>query len=165
VAGKTGTAQKVVDQRYSKSHWVSSFVGYLPAEDPRIVIGVIIDEPKTHHYGGVVAAPVFKNIADASLDHLHIRREFLSVESAAPVVADGGGDGRGGNRPEPGRFDGSMPDLRGMSLRAALRALSGCDCSVNVDGSGFIVSQRPDAGAVLGGGAPVASTLARHTAP
>jgi cell division protein FtsI (penicillin-binding protein 3) len=65
VAGKTGTAQKF-DPRlgvYSSNKYIASFVGYLPAEDPRVVILVLIDEPQGAFYGGVVAAPVFSRIA------------------------------------------------------------------------------------------------------
>jgi cell division protein FtsI/penicillin-binding protein 2 len=65
IAGKTGTAQKLVDGEYSKKYYTSSFIGYFPAENPQIVIAVIIDAPKTgQFYGGKVAAPIFKKIAD-----------------------------------------------------------------------------------------------------
>jgi len=64
VAGKTGTSQKFVEGKYSKNSYTSSFIGYFPADDPAIVISVIIDAPKTGaYYGGRVAAPVFRNIA------------------------------------------------------------------------------------------------------
>ena len=82
VAGKTGTAQKVEDGHYSSDHWLSSFAGFLPADDPRLVIVVVIDEPREHHYGGVVAAPVFQRIAEASLDYLHVHREPVLVSDS-----------------------------------------------------------------------------------
>ncbi|MCK5834556.1 MAG: penicillin-binding protein 2 [Lentisphaeria bacterium] len=67
VAGKTGTSQKVVDGRYSHSKYIASFIGYLPADDPKIVLMVVVDEPVGSHYGGVVAAPTFKAIAEQTL--------------------------------------------------------------------------------------------------
>lgn len=77
VAGKTGTAQIIdpVTKRYSKQKYVSSFVGFVPADYPRLALIVVIYEPKGQIYGGVVAAPVFKNIADQSLSYLNIPRE------------------------------------------------------------------------------------------
>jgi stage V sporulation protein D (sporulation-specific penicillin-binding protein) len=70
VAGKTGTAQKVVNGRYGP--WISSFIGIVPADDPRLVIAVIIDEPEPEHRGGMVAAPAFKQIAQAALRYLAV---------------------------------------------------------------------------------------------
>ena len=67
VAGKTGTRQKVVDGRYSHSKYIASFIGFLPANDPKIVLMVVVDEPKGSHYGGIVAAPTFKSIAEQTL--------------------------------------------------------------------------------------------------
>ena len=63
IAGKTGTAQKVVDGRYSEDRFVASFLGILPADDPQIVIAVIVDEPRGAHTGGGVAAPIFRSVA------------------------------------------------------------------------------------------------------
>ena len=60
VAGKTGTTQKLIDGKYSNRHHVASFVGYFPASEPKVVITVVVDEPKMKKgllgYGGVVAA-------------------------------------------------------------------------------------------------------------
>ncbi len=77
VAGKTGTAQKIdpKTRKYSKDSFVSSFVGYAPAEDPAIAILVMIDEPKGVSWGGSVAAPVFRNIAGQVLNYLKIPPE------------------------------------------------------------------------------------------
>ena len=66
VAGKTGTAQKVTDGRYDPSKYLASFVGIVPANAPRLVIAVMIDEPQGIHYGGVVAAPVPRRSASSS---------------------------------------------------------------------------------------------------
>ncbi len=66
-AGKTGTAQKIIDGRYSDSAYVASFAGFVPAVNPRFAIIVTIDNPKGAHQGGQVAAPVFNRIAQSAL--------------------------------------------------------------------------------------------------
>jgi cell division protein FtsI/penicillin-binding protein 2 len=75
VAGKTGTTQKIVDGRYSNRHHVASFTGFLPADRPQLVVTVVVDEPKLNGigYGGSVAAPAFRNIAEACIAYLGIR--------------------------------------------------------------------------------------------
>ena len=92
VAGKTGTARKI-DPRtgaYSRTLFVGSFVGFVPAERPRLAIVVAIDEPKGEAWGGVVAAPVFRRIAEQALP-------YLGVTAQQPVqVALAGIDGMAG---------------------------------------------------------------------
>lgn len=87
VAGKTGTAQ-VIDpktRRYSKEKYVSSFVGFVPADNPAIALIVVIYEPKGQIYGGVVAAPVFKEIAKQSLSYLNVPREDIGEKNILVV--------------------------------------------------------------------------------
>ncbi len=86
VAGKTGTSQKMVEGKYSKSKYTSSFIGYFPAENPQIVVAVIIDAPGAgEYYGGKVSAPIFKKIAERiiNLTGLH---EFSAPENNADMV-------------------------------------------------------------------------------
>jgi cell division protein FtsI (penicillin-binding protein 3) len=73
-AGKTGTAQKIdpETQSYSNSAYVSSFVGFAPADAPRIAILVMIDEPKRVYWGGEIAAPAFREIARQTLRYLNV---------------------------------------------------------------------------------------------
>ena len=73
-AGKTGTAQKIdpATRAYSKTKYVASFVGFAPAENPAVVIIVVIDEPVGGYYGGVVAAPIFREIAESVLPYLDV---------------------------------------------------------------------------------------------
>ena len=80
VAGKTGTAQKPSKTRrgYEAGKYFSSFIGFLPAENPKLCIGVFVDEPHNGHYGGVVAAPTFKVIAEKSAN-------YLGLEPSVPV--------------------------------------------------------------------------------
>jgi cell division protein FtsI (penicillin-binding protein 3) len=73
VCGKTGTAQKIDDEgRYAKDRYVASFVGFVPSDRPVLTILVIIDEPQKNHYGGTVAAPVFRKIARGAMDYLDV---------------------------------------------------------------------------------------------
>ena len=74
VAGKTGTAQKIdpATQTYSKTKYLASFIGFVPADAPRLAILVMIDEPQKSYWGGEVAAPVFQKIARKTLRYLHI---------------------------------------------------------------------------------------------
>lgn len=65
IAGKTGTAQKVVNQRYSNSSIITTFIGYLPAEDPDFLIGILFDEPQRGLWASTIAAPVFRNVAQS----------------------------------------------------------------------------------------------------
>jgi len=71
--GKTGTAQKIDETgTYAADRYVSSFIGFVPVEHPELVILVVVDEPQVQRYGGIVAAPVFRQIALKSLTYLNI---------------------------------------------------------------------------------------------
>ena len=71
-AGKTGTAQKIVDGRYSDTKYVASFIGFAPLPQPRITVLVQIDEPEGAIYGGEVSAPIFRRITQEALLKLHV---------------------------------------------------------------------------------------------
>jgi cell division protein FtsI/penicillin-binding protein 2 len=73
VAGKTGTARKIVDGHYSYSKHLASFVGFLPAESPEICISVLFNEPEGTGYGGIHSAPVFKSIAQRAANYLNLK--------------------------------------------------------------------------------------------
>jgi cell division protein FtsI (penicillin-binding protein 3) len=95
VAGKTGTAQKVSGGHYDSSKWVSSFIGFAPAEQPRVAIAVMVDEPQGAHLGGAVAAPIFKDIAEQTLRYLHVpSSQPLASKKGTPGAR--GGDGKMG---------------------------------------------------------------------
>ncbi|MGB5546720.1 MAG: penicillin-binding protein 2, partial [Polyangiales bacterium] len=102
VAGKTGTAQKAdyIHGGYAKDKWLASFIGFAPAERPAVVISVVIDEPAIAHYGGTVAGPVFRRIAEVTLRHMWIapegrpavlaqkKKEIVVVEEAELAAAE-----------------------------------------------------------------------------
>jgi cell division protein FtsI (penicillin-binding protein 3) len=79
VAGKTGTAHKIEGKGYAPDKYVSSFVGFAPASRPRLIVAVMIDEPRAgQYYGGTVAAPVFSQVMAGTL-------RLLAVAPDAPV--------------------------------------------------------------------------------
>jgi cell division protein FtsI (penicillin-binding protein 3) len=150
VAGKTGTAQKAdpVHGGYAAKKRVASFVGFVPANSPRLVALVLIDEPEVNVYGGVVAAPVFRNIAQGALRHLAV-----APQKAAPIPA-------APSRPEPllrqlvkrppvkAADNGAeaTPDFVGLSLREALEKAQSLRVKVRLQGNGYVVKQAPAAG-------------------
>jgi cell division protein FtsI (penicillin-binding protein 3) len=172
VAGKTGTAHKLVDGRYSPSEYNASFVGFVPSRKPALTIIVLIDSPHGKGYmGGAVAAPIFKRVADASLRHLGIAP---TVNAAPPVLVAARSrdvetlDPRASIVPvnldltiEPAR-DGLMPDLRGLSARDANRALTRIGLTGQLNGNGFVLEQAPAAGSALVPGATCVLTLGRQ---
>ena len=87
VGGKTGTAQKT-DQsgNYARGKYTSSFIGFAPADDPRLVILVVIDEPTDAHYGGTVAGPAFQKIAHETLQHLNVPPETRKGAIKAALI-------------------------------------------------------------------------------
>jgi len=90
VAGKTGTAQKVVDGKYSSDHFFVSFIGFFPADNPQICISVVMDSPKEggHAFGGALCGPVFSEIGKRCASYLNIPPDEISPQpSSPPVVA------------------------------------------------------------------------------
>ncbi len=72
LAGKTGTSEKAIDGKYSEDKYVASFVGFAPADKPKLLVAVMVDEPKGEIYGGQVAAPAWREIVNFSLSYLKI---------------------------------------------------------------------------------------------
>lgn len=88
IGGKTGTAQKVgTEGGYAKDLFVSSFIGFAPADEPEAVILVVIDEPKTRHYGGVVAAPAFRKIANGTLQYRKVMPTVAGKELRIAAIS------------------------------------------------------------------------------
>jgi len=154
VAGKTGTAQKVdpVTGGYSVDKRVASFVGFVPADDPKLVLAVTIDEPQGIPYGGVVAAPVFSRIASQALIDLNVApTEPVVHEAALPPLPD---DEQGGYRvasyTDLGESSGKrMPRFVGLSYRQSLQAMAESGLNVKLTGTGTAVKQYPAPGAPI----------------
>jgi cell division protein FtsI (penicillin-binding protein 3) len=149
VAGKTGTSQKIIDGQYSHTDFNASFVGFVPSRRPAFTIIVVIDTPRGAYYGGAVAAPIFKRIADAALQQAGIPP---SINPVPPVII--ATDPVPAPDPVPSApavlqavTDVSglavMPDVRGLAARDALRILSGIGLTVRMSGTGVVGSQSP----------------------
>lgn len=151
VAGKTGTAQKAFGRAgYIEGHYVGSFAGYVPADQPRLAILVVVDEPRGEYYGGTVAAPAFREIAEATLRYLGVPPSLPSRSihlDAPPRLA---GFSQKGNAAGPASLAANgTPDLRGLDARAAIARAVASGFAVRTEGSGVVVSQEPQPGGAL----------------
>jgi cell division protein FtsI/penicillin-binding protein 2 len=86
VAGKTGTAQKVEDGKYVRKY-VASFIGFFPADNPEICISIVLDDPKEGYYGGQVAGPIFKEIAEQTASYLNVKPDIEENTTQPSVIA------------------------------------------------------------------------------
>lgn len=150
VAGKTGTAQKadLAHGGYAAKKRVASFVGFVPANDPRLVALVLVDEPEVNVYGGIVAAPAFRDIARGALRHLAVasqKSDFIPSAIAdvrAPLRRSPSKENEMGN-------DGNtsaVPDFVGLSLREAVERARAMKVRVMMHGNGYVVKQSPAPG-------------------
>ena len=158
VAGKTGTSQKFdfAARRYSSERVRTSFIGFLPADEPRVVIFVMLDEPQRDKWGGVAAAPVFRNIGEQILrcydgNAADVFKEKEEREEAPPrnpkikyVAAPQEAPA------ENAIAEALMPDFRGMSMKRVLKLSRDHGIALNAVGSGWAVKQDPSPGVPLG---------------
>jgi cell division protein FtsI (penicillin-binding protein 3) len=176
VSGKTGTSQKAdpVARGYSDKR-IASFIGMVPAENPRVVVLVVIDEPKTDVYGGLVAAPAFKEIATAAMPYLGVlpsrtapevataknlaKVEEVNDRTTNPVLA---AIANLDTVTENGISEGAVrvPDLSGKSARKAVAQLLATTLEPHLSGTGRVKSQQPRAGALVDKGTRVTLELA-----
>ena len=172
VAGKTGTAQKVDPVRggYGDKR-LASFLGFLPADEPRLAILVAVDEPEGEVFGGSVAAPAWSAIAAEALRQIGVApdsaREEVALASMAPaqddeLPSDGDADAEIQKPPAAGRQPSRsvVPDLTGLPARSAVRRLAEAALEPELRGSGRTVAQSPRPGAIVRRGARVRVTLA-----
>jgi len=168
VAGKTGTAQKI-DQntrRYSHAPGILSFVGFAPADDPRLAMIVLLDEPKNEKWGSEAAAPIFAAIGRAALHHMNVPPRGTTPVPLIRVDAEGGLEQAAGlpvrrvSLDAGAELPGTMPALEGRSLRQAMAALASFDVTIEVSGRGVVVGQTPASGEPLGPGTICRLTLA-----
>lgn len=132
IAGKTGTAQKA-DPRggYSKGKYSAVFAGIAPVDDPQLVIVVVVDEPEKSYYGGQVAAPVFRHIAESALPYLGVSTDvendtawrIMPVVHQTPAI--------------------QAENLYGMSLREVRSFAARRGLRLHVHGSGWVTRQSP----------------------
>jgi len=134
VGGKTGTAQKVVNGRYSKNEHIVSFIGFAPADDPQLIVYVAVDNPQGIQFGGVVAAPIVRNIMADALPYLGVQPRTNQVEKEYKY-----GSG------EPRTV--TVPNLVGKTVSDIYEDMnSNFHLSASGDGS-TVVRQAPAAGA------------------
>ncbi|MCK9274914.1 MAG: penicillin-binding transpeptidase domain-containing protein [Syntrophales bacterium] len=150
VAGKTGTSQKFdrALQKYSSKKVITSFIGFFPADNPRITVYVMLDEPKKDRWGGMAAAPVFRDISEQILTCFNkdielkrvadrgIEREMKIIE----VSASGNFYGADNEIRRIG-LNSPVPDFTGMSIREVIRAAHDLNISIRTAGNGWAVNQ------------------------
>jgi len=146
VAGKTGTSQKSDPQNggYREDVFVSSFIGIVPARQPVLVVAVIIDEPKGNAYGGTVAAPVFRRVAQQTLLYLGVKPEMATPPLTLPLLTQVQIPQK--MSPKSSHAHRNMPDLRGLPMRDALKNLENFPGSVHLQGFGIVFDQLPKPG-------------------
>ena len=163
VAGKTSTAQKVdpATGKYSTEKYTAVFVGFVPVEQPRLVVAVVLDEPMIGHYGGDLAGPVFRRVAEASLRYLGVTPSAGSAKLAAvkregdpadatlaamkpspPVPAPAASAVAGPAAPGGVR----VPDATGLPAHDVVVALSKAGLVPQIEGWGRAVRQTPAPG-------------------
>ena len=162
VAGKTGTSQKprLNGKGYDPRKFIGSFIGFVPAEDPKIAAIVVIDEPKGIPYGGVVAGPAFKNIAVRILQYLNIspkkpelpeialnRHTHPAPDASTTVIPASKKDAVSGKSPKNiASAAVALPDFSGMSLRGVIRWGEVHGINLTLNGNGQAIRQSPKPG-------------------
>jgi cell division protein FtsI (penicillin-binding protein 3) len=174
VAGKTGTAQ-IVDPntgKYSRSRYISSFIGFATGVDPKVVIYTALDGPKGVYYASETAAPLFKGVLAAVVNRFSMPSdpqlvrhpkdepheqlagapqhqdaiETAQAHSELPIVRQPANQEASAAQLENSNLAWKMPSLIGLTAREALRALQGRPYEIEMEGRGVIRSQHPEAG-------------------
>lgn len=164
VAGKTGTAQVAGPGGYAEGRYNAVFTGWAPADDPAIAIAVVVQEPDPAkgYYGGVVAAPVFRAVAEAGLRVLGRGPEAVAA-AVPPRAAAAAGAPRAATAAPPGRPPAGrvtatgvvLPDFRGYTMREVHESLTAYPVRPRLVGTGRAVRQDPPAGVLVPHGTTV----------
>ncbi|MDP4114853.1 MAG: penicillin-binding transpeptidase domain-containing protein [Bacteroidota bacterium] len=156
--GKTGTSQKLINGSYSKSHYNSSFVGFFPVNNPKVVCLILVNSPTSGGYGGLVAAPIFKKVGDriVSSDPVSFNKQGGSKDGEVKVIYANNNQkmndvslGNNSKQITESIKKKIMPDLYGFSLKEAVNILAKNGIKYKVKGSGKIASQSIKAGSQL----------------
>jgi len=155
VAGKTGTSQKFDFARraYSTEKVKTSFVGFFPADDPQLVILVILDEPQRDKWGGVAAAPVFKHIGDQILNCYKtniLETPVFDQDKLGKLHLVSATKDFSVHKYADDDDESVMPNFLNLTIREALKKAGARSIELNISGSGWAVSQYPPAGSPLG---------------
>jgi cell division protein FtsI (penicillin-binding protein 3) len=152
ISAKTGTAQVAIPGGYSATDFIASLIGILPTDDPRLIIYVVLENPKgQNYYGSTVAGPIFHDVALAAVDILGIPREGTRVVNVPAEVSV--------TLPRQVEISSVMPDLLGTPKRLLLPLLLRKDISVSIRGSGYVVKQDPKPGAPVQAGMKITLEL------
>ena len=155
IAGKTGTAQKVDrnTKRYSEQKFTSSFMGFLPADDPQLALLIIVDEPHGVSYGGVVAAPIFREAAHHILRYLNItpkKGSMTMVKSSPPhrtsndtAAINPAHFKQASLTIEKQRTVPTIPDFSGLTMKDVRTRAAQLDLTIEISGSGKAIAQDP----------------------
>ncbi len=148
VAGKTGTSQKVdpSTRRYSNRNYVALFVGFVPVDHPRMVMLVLVDEPEIKKYGGLAAAPVFREVSAWTMNHLRINPDMKLVQKAQESKPSNPGSIHVEVSQEG---PGLLPDFKGQPIREVLKTGRSLGLEVVPEGTGLAFSQNPEPGRPL----------------
>lgn len=162
VGGKTGTSQQIISGKYSRQKYHASFIGFFPADNPQLVCLVIVNSPQTEKYGGKVAAPIFKKIAEriinTDLKNFQQREKYIESktvdEHILKTISDNDNKKKiinvsyvqENNELKKNYDNNLMPDLKGRTVREALISLNLLGLKYDIRGSGIVVSQSINPG-------------------
>ena len=162
VGGKTGTSRQIINGKYSRQKYHASFIGFFPADSPQLVCLVIVNSPQTEKYGGKVAAPIFKKIAEriinTDLKNFQQREKYNESKTVDEHILKtfSNNDNKNktsnasyvqGNNELKKNFENNlMPDLKGRTVREALISLNLLGLKYDIRGSGIVVSQSINPG-------------------
>ena len=161
IGGKTGTSQKLVDGRYSKKNYNSSFIGFFPVENPQIVCLILINSPDQGKYGGLVAAPIFKNVAERLVQNDTERfQQYINPDLMKNLkfAEDNSNQIQSKTIIKPinmqkvnNSSSNQMPDLINCRVKDAINALTRLGVKYKIKGTGMIISQSIAPGKKLNG--------------